>query len=177
MKTLKKSHFEALVIARNAFADIFPGLVKSEQDRLEKFTGKQIFKVDGSFMERYKDTDKERVSGHLPDGTHYSAYFSVSVREYDKTLYMEAVLDISGGQWEPENTRYQARESMNLPLFRYPGVLGERLAPSFPEKWDMEAIQAAAKDATDAEKQYEAVLEKVPYELRKALYLSRLQRY
>jgi len=172
---MKKSQLEVSVIAHNAMARFFPIARAAKVAHFSKFIGKSIFKVNGSLMEKCKETNGFSFDGMIEDGTtHCSVQTWVSLRNYSSdAMYLTVKICVNGGSYD-DNSYFCQYLTETSDIFKYDGTLGAECTPYFPASFDLEAIKAAAKEAIEAAKVYESAMNKVPYQFRGLANVQRL---
>lgn len=173
----KKTPLEVKVLALNLLQEYGQNFYNYEMLHFNKFTGQNIFKVDGSIKQKY-DHEKQSFRGQLNDGTfvdiHY--WFEKSSNYFDMCIK----ICVNGGSYDVQpSTAFCQYEKKTLTLFKLDkeGNLIEPIQDdSFTTHYIVDEILQAAENVKIAAEQYRKVLESVPYQFRDVLYLERLTR-
>ena len=173
----KKTQAEIKVLAINTLYEYAQKYVNHEKTRLDAFIGLDIFKVDGSFKQKY-DSPKLSDTLTLPDGTHVNAHYWFKHYSTDFGIYVK--ICVNGGSYDVQpNTAFCQYEEQYFSLFNK--VDGKLVATEIDReylntRYDVAQLTAIATTIKEAAKVYEAEADKMPYLFRDTFYLSRLTR-
>ena len=173
----KKTQAEIKVLAINTLYEYAKKYVNHEKTRLDAFIGLDIFKVDGSFKQKY-DSPKLSDTLTLPDGTFVNAHYWFKHYSNDFGIYVK--ICVNGGSYDVQpNTAFCQYEEQYFSLFNK--VDGKLVATEIDReylntRYDVAQLTAIATTIKEAAKVYEAEADKMPYLFRDTFYLSRLTR-
>ena len=173
----KKTQAEIKVLAINTLYEYAQKYVTHEKIRLDAFIGLDIFKVDGSFKQKY-DSPKLSDTLTLPDGTFVNAHYWFKHYSTDFGIYVK--ICVNGGSYDVQpNTAFCQYEEQYFSLFNK--VDGKLVATEIDRdylntRYDVAQLTAIATTIKEAAKVYEAEADKMPYLFRDTFYLSRLTR-
>ena len=173
----KKTQAEIKVLAINTLYEYAQKYVNHEKTRLDAFIGLDIFKVDGSFKQKY-DSLKLSDTLTLPDGTFVNAHYWFKHYSNDFGIYVK--ICVNGGSYDVQpNTAFCQYEEQYFSLFNK--VDGKLVATEIDReylntRYDVAQLTAIATTIKEAAKVYEAEADKMPYLFRDTFYLSRLTR-
>lgn len=173
----KKTQAEIKVLAINTLYEYAQKYVNHEKTRLDAFIGLDIFKVDGSFKQKY-DSPKLSDTLTLPDGTFVNAHYWFKHYSNDFGIYVK--ICVNGGSYDVQpNTAFCQYEEQYFSLFNK--VDGKLVATEIDReylntRYDVAQLTAIATTIKEAAKVYEAEADKMPYLFRDTFYLSRLTR-
>ena len=173
----KKTQAEIKVLAINTLYEYAKKYVNHEKIRLDAFIGLDIFKVDGSFKQKY-DSPKLSDTLTLPDGTFVNAHYWF--KHYSTDFGICVKICVNGGSYDVQpNTAFCQYEEQYFSLFNK--VDGKLTATEIDReylntRYDVAQLTAIATNIKEAAKVYEAEADKMPYLFRDTFYLSRLTR-
>ena len=173
----KKTQAEIKVLAINTLYEYAKKYVNHEKTRLDAFIGLDIFKVDGSFKQKY-DSPKLSDTLTLPDGTFVNAHYWF--KHYSTDFGICVKICVNGGSYDVQpNTAFCQYEEQYFSLFNK--VDGKLTATEIDReylntRYDVAQLTAIATTIEEAAKVYEAEADKMPYLFRDTFYLSRLTR-
>lgn len=173
----KKTQAEIKVLAINTLYEYAKKYVNHEKTRLDAFIGLDIFKVDGSFKQKY-DSPKLSDTLTLPDGTFVNAHYWF--KHYSTDFGICVKICINGGSYDVKpTTAFCQYEEQYFSLFNK--VDGKLTATEIDReylntRYDVAQLTAIATTIKEAAKVYEAEADKMPYLFRDTFYLSRLTR-
>lgn len=173
----KKTQAEIKVLAINTLYEYAQKYVNHEKTRLDAFIGLDIFKVDGSFKQKY-DSPKLSDTLTLSDGTHVTAHYWF--KHYSTDFGICVKICINGGSYDVKpTTAFCQYEEQYFSLFNK--VDGKLTATEIDReylntRYDVAQLTAIATNIKEAAKVYEAEADKMPYLFRDTFYLSRLTR-
>lgn len=169
----KKTSAEIKAMAINTLYEYAEKYFNYERERLLPFVGLDIFKVDGSFKQKY-DSPKLSDRLTLQDGTFVDAHYWFN--HYSTTFDIHVKICIHGGNYE-DKTYFCEYQEQSLTLF---DKVDNKLIDTpkdiswLKNRFDASKMQAIADKIKEAAKVYEAELEKMPYQFRNTFWLQRL---
>lgn len=169
----KKTAAEVKALAINTLYEYAEKYINHEKQRLSAFIGLDVFKVDGSFKQKY-DSAKLSDSLKLSDGTFVSADYWF--KHYSSTFDICVKICVHGGNYE-DKTYFCEYQEQSFTLFNK--VDSKLVATDIDREWlknrfDAAKLQAIADKIKEAAKVYDAELEKMPYQFRNTFWLQRL---
>ncbi len=177
---VKATSLQTQILCVNTLYAHSKEIIQNEISFLLPLIGKDILKVDGSFKAKYehqKRIFKYKVNEFGFDfwvDTHY--YFTA---KYGK-LSIEVITTVTGGGSDKNGVNAnhsQQRQGYDLFVLNN-GILSaivETDRSYLDTPYNEADILAAAEKVKEAAKQYDAVLQSVPYLFRDVLYLQRLR--
>lgn len=176
----KATSLQTQILCVNTLYSHSKEIIAKEIDFLTPLIGKDILKVDGSFKAKYeheKTSYKYKVNDYGFDfwiDTHYhfkSGYGKLSIT---------VTTSVHGGGYDKNGVNCNSnQQSQTFDLFTLDnGILAgiiETDRSYLDTPYNEAEILAAAEKTSEAAKQYDAVLQTVPYLFRDALYLQRLR--
>jgi len=164
MNNVKKTPQEVKVLAINTLFEYAEKYYLHEKSRLTPFIGLDIFKVDGSFKQKY-DATKLSDRLKLADGTFVDAHYWFN--HYTNGFDINVKICVNGGSYDVKPvTAFCQYEQQSFTLFnKVDGKLVETNKDmSFLKKrYDVNELQTIANEIKEAAKVYEAAYNKMPY--------------
>lgn len=170
---VKKSQAEIKCLAINTLYEYAEKYINHERERLLPFVGLDIFKVDGSFKQKY-DSPKLSDRLQLADGTFIDAHYWFT--HYTHGFDIHVKICIHGGKYE-DKTYFCEYQEQSFTLFNKEDnkLLDTPMDRSWLKKrFDANVLKAIADKIKEAAKVYDAELEKMPYQFRNTFGLKRL---
>ena len=176
----KATSLQTQILCLNTLYQHSKEIIKNEIDFLLPLIGKDILKVDGSFKAKYEHEKKQYKYQVKEFGfdywvnTHY--YFSAA---YGK-LSITVITSVHGGGYDKNGVNANSnQQQQTFDLFSLNnGILSDLIETDrnyLDTPYNEAEILAAAEKVKEVAKQYDAVLQTVPYLFRDALYLQRLR--
>lgn len=175
--TTKKTQAEIKVLAINTLYEYAQKYINHEKERLTPFIGLDVFKVDGSFKQKY-DSPKLSDKLQLADGTWVDAHYWF--KHYSTDFGICVKICVNGGSYDVKpTTAFCQYEEQYFSLFNK--VDGKLVATEIDRdylntRYDVAQLTSIANTIKEAAKVYEAAADKMPYIFRDTFYLDRLTR-
>ena len=173
---MKKSNLQVKILSLNLLNEYAPAYFEKATKHFEQFIGAEAYKVDGTLKAKYA-LKLEEVKGHR-DGANFDIH--AWIRPSSDSIDINIKICVSGGSYDVHpNTAFCQYDTMTLEVVRIKeGKISqrERQTNDFTVIHSESEILAAAAEVKKAAEAYEQALNKVYYEFRDILYLSRLTR-
>ena len=174
----KATSLQAKILAVNTINKHSLYFINFELQALQAHKGKDIFKVDGSFKQKYFrefQPIRERVKFAGFDwwiDSHYYLKFN-----YGKIILHVRTSVTGGGQDQHGVNARCIYEERSFNLLTYPGAIGEEIEQDrthLEKEYNEQELKEAAEKAKEAAKAYEKAAEAVPHIFRDVLDVQRL---
>ena len=176
MNNVKKTSQEIKVLAINTLYEYAEKYYLHEKNRLSKFVGLDIFKVDGSFKVKY-DSPKLSDRLKLQDGTFVDAHYWFN--HYTNGFDINVKICINGGSYDVKpTTAFCQYEQQSFTLFNKENgkLIETNKDMSFLKKrYDVNDLKIIADEIKQAAKVYESIYDKMPYLFKEVFDIKRLQ--
>lgn len=173
--TAKKTAKEIKVLAINTLYEYAKKFYEYEKAHFQKFTGIDIFKVDGSIKQKYSH-DTISHKGQLIDGTHVDIHYWLEYRH--GWLDINVKLCINGGSYDVNPvTAFTQYESLSSTLFKTQDnkLIETNTDISYLDsRYNVQDLQAISEDIKKVAQQYEQAVNKMPYLFKHVFDIKRL---
>ena len=171
----KKTSAEIHVLAINTLYEYAAKYYQHEKQRLTPFIGLDIFKVDGSFKQKY-ESPKLSDQTKLEDGTFVNAHYWFT--HYTNGFDIHVKICINGGSYDVKPvTAFCQYQEQSFTLFKKEDgkLIASDIDVSYLNKrYTVDGLAAIAKQVKDAEKVYESAYSKMPHLFTDTFNLRRL---
>lgn len=182
MKQVQKATpLQAQILAVNTLREHCKQIISYEVEKMQPLIGKDPFKVDGSFKQKYQFPrlviEKKKISAFGFDwwiNTHY--YHKLQYGKYELTV----ITTVSGGGYDKNGVNCNhSQQKQLIDLYEYENnIITKRAAMdlSFLDVvYSEDKILQAAEVVKQKEKEYETALNSIPYYFADTLYIRRLR--
>jgi hypothetical protein len=171
---MKKSSAEVKCLSLNTLYQYAKEFYEYEKAHFSQFIGKNIFKVDGSFKQKYEH-DRMTAKGQLPDGTFYGVHYWFEYSYH--TLKMRVKSCINGGTYD-DKTYFCQYDDLTIYIFDTND--NNELQETQPDisyldkRYNAEELTEISKQIELAALAYDLELSRMPHQFRQVFHLKRL---
>ena len=177
---MKKTNLEITVLAVNQLYQWSKKFIEVETNFYNQFLGVDIFKVDGSIKDKYKNNFAHSFSEKLKDGTNLSSQYFF--KKTSTALCIEVQICVNGGKYNQPvapDTAFCQYQRMTFDLFEVVNncLVSKNVDRSYlNEVFSENKLLKQANKIKQLAEKYRIEYNKLNYQFKDVLYIERLTR-